>query len=605
MQEKIVIIGTSVSAMAISKALSKAKMEHIMVGPPFNPSLKLGESMNPEGSTELMNLFPEYKEYFHDKPFTTISVGRYKVECDFSGLRSQNIINMFLNLLSPGIYIPKEMIHVDRLGFDQKLYEDIRKSKYLTIINKKVESLTFCKEKIRVESIDFTDKERIYTKYTFDCTNHARFLGRNLDIPINFISPKQRVVFCHFHSKEAISERTYSWEGGTNLLRVEKFKDEIEGFAWCIPIGKYVSVGISIEDNDVNSKLTKSQIIDSVIMAYSKRGLNLMEKFPNQSEILENRGQYFKHKKAYGDNWCLVGGSYGQIWYMSGSGLGTALTCSAMAVDLVLRPLKAGKAYQKYMDEFIKTHWPVDWFVTIDPQKANVEKFRKNVRTWLSTNLNRLTIYPITRLRTLKSVLAFFSNLFLKVPNIINYLFRLEKFCVTEEVVDGEAVWDDKKLSSMEIKKNVVIELTEVISGKLPISYADKILVPFVTLKMDGFTVRGRLFWKAWVLYLRDYAEEKKLLLKLEKSKLNQNVFSLKASWFEEGRDGKNSNSKKFLQDVLGEMEVKNGKIVYIQTYKKNYTSILGSDFNSNKVFFKFILMIFIWSIKNKKSVLG
>ncbi len=157
MNKQIVIIGSSVAGMAISKSLSAKSIKHIMIGPPPNNLPKLGESMNPEGSTELVNLFEDYKDCYHDKPRTTIAVGKYQVECDFSGLRAQKTIDILLNTLSPGIYIPKEMIHIDRMKFDHKLYDEVKCSQFLTLIDSKVVDILYDKSSDQVSTIKLED----------------------------------------------------------------------------------------------------------------------------------------------------------------------------------------------------------------------------------------------------------------------------------------------------------------------------------------------------------------------------------------------------------------------------------------------------------------
>lgn len=598
LKNQIIIIGSSVSGMAISHSLTQQKINHIMIGPPPNDLPKLGESMNPEGSTELCNLFPDYKECFHDKPRTTIAVGNYQVECDFSGLRAQKTIDTFLNTLSPGIHIPKEMMHIDRLKFDKKLNLEVRKSPYLTTIDSKVVSL--CHSNENITSIELENGEVLNPKYVFDCTNHARLIGRSLNIPVESLSQKQRVVFSHYHSDQE-NIPTMEWEGSTNLLRIEKEVDGIEGFAWCIPIGDYISVGITVNLTPENETFTKEEILSKVENAYATRGLNFIKKYPQKVDPVEVRGQYFKHSKAYGKNWVMVGGSYGQIWYMSGSGLGTALSCSAMASQLIQTPLKAGAAYQKYMDQFIHTHWPVDWFIQVNPNQTTLKDFKNNVMDWLMSNVTRLTIYPVIRMKAFNNFLGIVSHKILQANLVPKSFFSLEKYCRTNMLSSRSLMWDASRPSDFLLKRSTIIELTETISDKRPISYANAILHPRIKLWMDDIPFMGRFFWKIWVLYLREHSFYKDLSLVLESTKLHQNILYMRAGWY--GRKNPNDSIER-IQDVYGQMEVKNGKIIKIKTHKSNYLKLLGQEWNSTWFFLWKLFPISLWALVNFKKVL-
>ena len=613
MQEKVVIIGSGVTGMAISKSLSAQEIEHVLIGPPPNDSPKLGESINPEGSTELMNQYGDYRECFFDKPLTTIAVGKYKVDCNFSKLRSYPTVDFFLNRLSPGIHIPKEMMHIDRLKFDQKLYSEIRKSPYVDMRDARVSSVDYDKKSDQVTQLHFEGGESIRPKYIFDCTNHARFLGRSLNIPVDFISDKQRVVFCHFHSEKSDekSSETNSeesclskkeWESATNLLRIEKEFDGVEGFAWCIPIGEYISVGMTMNDSEETREFSEEAIVEILQKAYSVRGIKFKNKFPHQSEIISVSGQYFQHEKAFGQNWLLAGPSFGQIWYMSGSGFGAGLTTAVMAPDLVRNPMKAGKAYERYMKEFIKTHWPVDWFINVDHEKISQQAFRKNVLKWMQANINRLAIYPITRRRRWNNFLSKIAYPALSKGLFPEWFFSLSKNCPVIRLAERETMWDSDKLSAYEVSKQTIVQLTETISGQHPLGFANNLLHPRVRLWMDDVPFVGRWFWKSWVGYLRTHSSANNIKLRLESTELHQNVLHMTATWYGVRSSGEDRSEQR-LGSVVGRMEVRDGRIIEIHTHKSNYTSLLGEQFDSRFAFLKIFFKIAFWSLFNFKNL--
>ena len=60
-----VIIGSGLSGMAISDVLSQNSIAHIMLGAPPNDLPRLGESIDPAGTLELLRYYPQYDELYY------------------------------------------------------------------------------------------------------------------------------------------------------------------------------------------------------------------------------------------------------------------------------------------------------------------------------------------------------------------------------------------------------------------------------------------------------------------------------------------------------------------------------------------------------------
>jgi len=592
----VVIIGSSLTGMAISRTLSQSKIDHILIGKRPNNLPRLGESLNPEGTTEIINQFPEYSRFFFDKELTTIGIGEHLINCNLSAIGSMLRTRFFLNTLSPGLRIPREMVHVDRVGFDNALFEEIKKSPHLKMLDSLVEAIDYDKEKDVINSIRLQSGQSLNPRYVFDCTNHIRLLGRMLEIPVEFTSEKQKVIYTHFY-KSTEDHPFYKWETSTNLLRLEKEHDGLDGFAWCIPLESYISVGASLHEGQEN--ITDEEALELTEKAYLRRGLNFRNKFPIQKELMIAKGQYFIHDRSYGTNWSLSGPSFCQTWYMSGSGVGTSLSTAHMAPQLVNRPMDAGKIYHRYMKRFLDGHLAIDWFVQTDIKDMTDPLFKKKVIRWLMSNINRMALFPIIREKKIPSFLSRIATEFLDRNLISSRYFSFSKHCPVVQRPERLAMWDSQPILKVNRNHEKVNILFKIISGELPIKYVDKIMSPRVLLWMDKQPICGRLFWKTWVIFLRSRAKTKGLRFEGEMVKQNQGEFNILARWHAD-IDGKKQMSK----EVIGRVKFDGDRIVDIRSHKKNYTFILGDNFNSGITFYLYTVKIFFWGLFNFKKIL-
>ena len=113
-------------------------------------------------------------------------------------------------------------------------------------------------------------------------------LGRKLDIPYeNFDQPRQ-VIFTHYMQKDCedlCHREDLPWMHATTLLRAETEFDGLNGVSWFIPLGKYVSVGISMAPEDIGDR-NPEEIIAALTKAYQNRGIDYSREFARRKEIV-------------------------------------------------------------------------------------------------------------------------------------------------------------------------------------------------------------------------------------------------------------------------------------------------------------------------------
>src|SRR3954469_472848 len=78
-----IIIGSGLTGTAISCMLSRASVPHVLIGGPPNALPRLGESLNLEGSLDVLRLFPRHSAFLFPKKVVVGYVDDYVFSCDF------------------------------------------------------------------------------------------------------------------------------------------------------------------------------------------------------------------------------------------------------------------------------------------------------------------------------------------------------------------------------------------------------------------------------------------------------------------------------------------------------------------------------------------
>ena len=390
-----VIIGSGLSGMAISDWLTRSKMDHILIGAEPNDLPRLGESIDPAGTLEILRYYPEYNEFFFRKKWISVYLGEYATTCNFG----QNF-NRQIGLRLLGFNSPPEFIHVDRVGFDRAFYERVIASPYCHRIEALVSHIAYDEDTDTISEIELDNGQVLKTRYIFDCTNHVRLLGRSLNIPLKTISEPQRVVFDHYRANgEApmCNSPDMEWLHATNILRLYEDIDGIDGLAWLIPLGSYVSAGISIPRG--SSDCTDEEVMGLLAEAYARRGLPYRKYFPNPSRLMSvPYQQYFFHERAYGKNWLMAGPSFGQVWFPSSSGVGAALVAGSIAKEIIESPEEVGQLYQDYIIGLQESHGIFDRMIKRHHSELTPEMVKLESNRIVAENVKR-----VARLATIQS----------------------------------------------------------------------------------------------------------------------------------------------------------------------------------------------------------
>ncbi len=398
-----VIIGSGITGMFISRALSEQQIEHIMIGEPVtNDVPRLGESMNEIASIDLIQQYPEFSDYFFVKREITFYHKDKVALLNLRGKKGHTFFDAYDKLGFNPQTEYANMIHIDRLGFDRAMAASIKASPYCKIIpNVQVTGVEADVTGDTVSKLNLNNGQQLLCSYVFDATNHIRLLGQQLKLDAEVIDSPRYVFFTHYCRDKADMDHCLCgdeipWLHATNILRLHSDIDGIDGVAWCIPAGDYVSVGVSV-DGEQGKTFEREQVISLLNQAYARRGLDYLSLFPHRREIVLVPGtRHFYYHKIFGKNWLMAGGAAAQFWFPSSSNLSISLMAAKIAPKVVM-----GEA-EKWLDVYRnvtlnleKIHWVYDSWIT--DKCENLTDLGLFAKAIYSTGNRRMGLYAMVR----------------------------------------------------------------------------------------------------------------------------------------------------------------------------------------------------------------
>jgi flavin-dependent dehydrogenase len=417
------VIGSGLTGLSISHELSRASIDHLVIGRRPDMSPRLGESLNLEGTLLLWEMYPQLSRFFFRKRDALGYFGEYEVLCDFQVAESAVSRTIFRSL---GYTPATEFIQVDRLGFDAALWDLATSSEHCTLLDAAVADLEFDEASERFTSVRLADGTVLRPSYIFDATNHGRLLGQRAKIGYRTLGVPQRVAYTHFHLAPNAPRDAEPWELATAVVRLLPESDGVDAVAWCIPLGDYVSVGVSASATE--SALDDETLMERTALAFARYGVDFRRRYSNRVELKALHHSYFAYDRAAGPNWMLAGPSYCQVWWLAGAGVGTALAAAQLAPKLLQDPRRWGAEYDRYMQQLLPIHETFDYFALSPRERYEPKSLHHFSDRFVVTNLVRLA--GSTRLRD--------RRLATMVSPAIGWLFRqpaaIHEYCSVKHV---------------------------------------------------------------------------------------------------------------------------------------------------------------------------
>lgn len=423
------IIGSSLSGLLVSDALSRAGIEHTLIGggqPAAVP--RLGESMNECAGPELWRLYhADFRDCFHAKNHISLLNGRFATQVHLANPNStleRAARSMFRGDKVRFPFPRNVLIHVDRIEFDRRLYHRVRSRSACRFVEQQVTRLEYDRASDRIIGVIMADGTRIERpSYVFDATGARSLVAAAVGVEKQEISSLQRVAWTHFRHRGSVETPRWWWTLGTNLLRLEQAFDGVDGIAWLIPLGNTLSLGISVDAEDNTTATDKNRLIESLVAAYARRGIDLRASWPERGKVQELTHRYFIRDRAFGANWLLVGGAFAQIWFPSSAGVWTSTAAAGLAPRLIDEPARLGVYYESIIRRLVDFHEHIEQMVHTPPFETQQDVYFFWSR-WLAMLprrisgylriVNRRTRRPAVRDRMLEGL----SALFLRAPRL-------------------------------------------------------------------------------------------------------------------------------------------------------------------------------------------
>jgi flavin-dependent dehydrogenase len=571
-----IILGAGISGLAVSRTLSTAGIEHVLVGDPPGETPRLGESLNAEGSLEIARQFHALARYFFDKQRVALFFGEHALAFEsFQACAAP----VYYTLFSYPTTVP--LLHVDRIGFDRALFEATVADAHCLHIEGRAAALEYRPYADRIDAVALASGQRIASSYVFDATNHVRFVARRLGVGSTRIGEHRRAVFAHYRGADAKLEAP-PWMHATSLLRLDARVDHIDGLAWCIPLGDYVSVGISIDP--AKTRANPELLLDWTEKAYATVGIDVRGAFSVRGAPVDQWYEHYTHARCYGRNWLLAGPSCCQIWFPSAAGVATGLIAARLAADFLTTPAETGALYQSYMEQTAASHSMLDWLAQADPRAVTARELRQRSHAMVLGNVKRLARY--VRLGGTPEQLAFgdsFARMYesdrlLASPVRIDAARREAQatrlFAKSPAADFSICSGTDVPLLTPPAKLDgpaAILGLIDVLAGRRDPATSKQFVGPDLRVAIDEFELQGADEWISWVAFVRAAPQVEKLDFVPSTLTQQGNAWILTGQW-QGVKAGRRTGSLPFSLTLT----IANDHLATITTRRADYALVIG-----------------------------
>ena len=380
----VVVLGCGLSGMAISRALSRGGIEHVLVGRAPRAVPRAGESLDLVATVLLRRLFPELEQLLLPKKSVTTVLAHHSFVCPLEVTR-RGPAHWLLPAL--GFSTPECLDHVDRAAFDTAMFEQVASSPHCRHTDAWVaDGVAHDAGSGRIERMVLSDGLALAPRFVFDASGMARVVGRQLGGAFRKLGPRQRTLMCRLPLDGPPSPNE-QWRYGTALLRLYRDTDGVDASTWCIPVGDAVSIGVTraldapaLDDGD---------LLERALRGWRRLGRALPEPTGPAPAFEHEHGHL---PRAWGPNWLLCGPAHGAVWWSSTTGIGQGLAAAAGAVEAVHDPARVGMILETYMADMIASHRRLDGFMHPAPPPGCAKDFARRATPLVRGNLLRLAL---------------------------------------------------------------------------------------------------------------------------------------------------------------------------------------------------------------------
>lgn len=367
------IIGTDLTGLLISIALSNAEIEHLLIGnAPTDESLHHGETSNMVAPIIFLQAFPELKHCVYEKKWGIAHAGKYSSKLDFS---HPSLLPMKYGLKFFEQIDYTYPLQIDRVALDQALFEKATDAPYCTHIDTSIiGAIDYDAATDRIRQVHLADGTAVATSHLFDASAQECVIGQQIGLPTRQLDEPYFMVQAYYHVDRPLTKlRQMGWCDELNILRLYQHEWGVDGIATLIPLGDRLSVRVSAPLRQLSTEPVAEELLEIAERALYQVGIPYRDLFPHQAQVHSEVNQQYVHERAYGANWLLTGMAYCNTLVTTAISADTAFEAFHVGLGFLKKPEQMGKDYQHYMDYYLKMHESWQQLACHDPAIATAE----------------------------------------------------------------------------------------------------------------------------------------------------------------------------------------------------------------------------------------
>lgn len=356
-----VIIGTTLTGLLISIALSRARVSHVLIGKAPDDSLpRTGQILTPVATPTFTENFPELAHLGYPKKQRVVHMGDHYMQLDFSHFSIAPIFEM-VNAIG-GIQFTKPW-NLDRVAADKALFEKAVNAPYCQHVDSHAVAVDYEQATDTIRSVTLADSQKVPTSHVYDASGTERFLGRQLGLFYRSLGRPQSIVHAIYRPTAESSEETLlphevppaDWyQHRASILRLYKEQVGINGMAACIPLGDHVSVHacstLQDENTEQDPTVTANEQLIAIHKALAQVGADVQSHFPICTEQGTAIREQYVCDRAFGTNWLLTGRAYCDTLVTIAANTDHDFAAFYTGVPFLRHAATVGRMYKEYLD---------------------------------------------------------------------------------------------------------------------------------------------------------------------------------------------------------------------------------------------------------------
>lgn len=586
-----VVVGTGLTGCALSRSLSRAGIPHLLVGPaPAGEGPRIGESLNLEGSLDLVDYFPELSSYYLAKTAVTAHVGDVEVRCDLNMQRGRASAAFYAALGYPRP--PDAFLHVERRGFDNDVFAAVVADPHCTHVDDRVERVDYDAARDRVVRLHLAGGAAIEPAAVFDATNHVRAIARHLGLRVTTLGAPQRAAYGHFEYRGEPREDDALWHS-THIVRMDRETDGVDALTWYIPLKGLASIGVGADfDPDDPAPAPDHALVVRAFHALERRGILPEGAFAIPERVRSiPRYDHFLHDRAYGSNWLLAGGTFCIMWFAASAGISSGFAAANCAPHFLRDPERYGRLYQEILIALQRPHAVFEWLRRSDPRTTGAGELERRADALVEQSVLRLALSVRLRPGVVRGAVAG-----LLAAAIQKKRFDPSGICVRvrdRARADGEAL-KRARIASLE-------RILAVFAGAAPVEAIAAEVHDDVVVHIDRLRFRGLSGWRKWARHSRATWPFDQLRFEVVDAEHEVAGDRLTVAIAAVGRRRgaaaeERSPAERFVYRFDGD------KVREIWTSRRNYTFLYGERFGRLPGFMGHVARLVWWNLRHPEA---